>query len=187
MFVGGIGASTLLWFLFIRRNMFLAVLEHELTHMLTALLLLKIPINLHASHQEGGEVQWRGPQFGNWLVTLAPYFLPTPTVLLLAFGWMVSEAFMPTYIGMLGFTTGFNLWSTLKETRFSQPDLQKYPQWFNLSILISGNLLFTGMVLGFVASAQGQAKGGYRGVWVFLNDSWEQTLELPRFIGTWLT
>jgi hypothetical protein len=187
MFIAGLGISSIIWFFYVRKNDFLAVLEHELTHMLVALLLLKVPIRLHAHHQGDGMLECRGTDFGDYFVTLAPYFVPTITVSLLAFGWMVGDAFMPTYIGMLGFSTGFNLWSMMKETHAAQPDLQRYPLWFNFSIIVSGNLLFTGLTLAFVASGQLEAMGGYRGMLVFLSDTWRETLEIPGTIMGWLS
>lgn len=185
-FIVGFGVSSISWFSYFKKNEFLLVLEHELTHMLAALLLWKVPVKLHANPGGDGVLHYRGAAFGSYFVTLAPYFVPTITVGFLAFGWMVGAAFMPTYIGMLGFSTGFNFWSTINETHSGQVDLKQYSPWFNFSIISAGNLLFTGLTLAFVASGQVEAMGGYRGMLVFLVDTWQQTLEIPVTIMTWL-
>lgn len=177
MFLGGAGLSSLVWFIFLKGDGLLSTLEHELTHMVIAILLLKRPVNLRATHREGGVVEWRGPAFGAYFVTLAPYFVPTLTVSLLLMGWLVNDALMPVYIGLIGVTAGYHFWSTLEETHASQPDLNQYPKWFNWSVILAGHLFFTGLTLSFVVSGGLRATGAYAGMWNFIRLTWDQNLK----------
>ena len=55
-----------------------STLEHELTHAIFAILSLNRVTGLNATGREGGVTHYQG--YGNWVITLAPYFVPTVTI-----------------------------------------------------------------------------------------------------------
>ncbi len=99
----------------------LAVLEHELTHLVVALLLLRRPISIGAG-PGGGETVYTGR--GSTLIRLAPYFLPTFTILGLSLAPLVRSRFEPYLVGALGVTWGFHVLTGVIESHPRQPDLR---------------------------------------------------------------
>src|SRR4051812_39189504 len=73
----GAAGFAILWFLLRRRLQFFLTFEHELTHPITGLLFLKWPKRLHVHESEGGFVETYG---GNFMISLTPYFVPTPAL-----------------------------------------------------------------------------------------------------------
>jgi len=120
-FLLGAGAGAVATLLVLRFAPMLAVLEHELTHMLVALLHLRLPLSLNAA-REGGEVTYTGDSA--FLIRLAPYVLPTFTLLLLALLPAVATAHQTTLRALVGLTWGFHVTTALQETRPHQPDLK---------------------------------------------------------------
>jgi hypothetical protein len=49
----------------------------------------------------------------------------------------------------LGLFTGYHTSSTIKETRISQPDIQKYGALFSFIVIIFGNIICYGLILVF--------------------------------------
>lgn len=79
---------------------YICTLEHELTHALVGLPFLIVPCELRVTATRGGHVKqfWWGPAWlsplygpGSLLSTLAPYFLPTVSYVLIA-----ASFFIPT-------------------------------------------------------------------------------------------
>lgn len=156
------GALIFLPCLFLAKRLFpsvwayLETLEHELTHLLIGLLFLKIPVGIRVSAHEGGEVRQIGlGTTGQTWVTLAPYFFPTVSlvVLIVAYLFSLNTNYL---LGLLGWTTLFHLVSNWGETSFRQPDLQKAGILKTLLILPVMNLICYGSILAFVG---GGAKG----------------------------
>ena len=96
----------------------------------------------HASHlNEGGHVRYTGG-VGNWLITIAPYFIPTISILAILVTQFMAVQQTPVSQGVIGATVGFHLGSSYLETHDAQSDLKKsdmcsasasYPQpicWF---------------------------------------------------------
>ena len=157
-----IGALIFIPSLFVARRLFpatwsyLETLEHEMAHLLVGLLFLKIPVGLRVSAHEGGEVRQIGlGTTGYTWVTLAPYFFPTVSILVLAFAYF-ADLNSKTLLAILGWTTAFHLVTNWSETSFRQPDLRKAGLLKTLLILPVMNLICYGSVLAFVA---GGAKG----------------------------
>src|SRR5688572_26775504 len=90
-----IGAAVFLPCLFVARRLFpgvwsyLQTLEHELTHLLIGLLFLKIPVGIRVSAHEGGEVRQLGlGTTGQTWISLAPYFFPTVSLIVLIIAFL---------------------------------------------------------------------------------------------------
>lgn len=104
---------------FLRRWPWVHVFEHELTHALVALLFLH-PITRFVVTDRGGWVghrAGRGGAFGNDAIGLAPYVLPTFTLVsVLIRPWLPSASF-PWFDVWTGITLGYHTVSTINETR----------------------------------------------------------------------
>ena len=73
-FAYGFIPYTLAWLVFLRRRYFFSTFEHELTHLIVGLIFFKRPVGFHATAGEGGSTVLYG---SNFIINLAPYFLPT--------------------------------------------------------------------------------------------------------------
>ncbi len=100
----------------------LAVLEHELTHLVVALMLLRRPISIGAG-PGGGETVYTGR--GSTLIRLAPYVLPTFTFAGLAFAPLVRSRYETGLVAVLGVTWGFHVLTGVIESHPRQPDLRR--------------------------------------------------------------
>ncbi len=146
-FAIGFGVFFILWIGVLRKKYFYSTFEHELTHLLVGLLFLKKPVGFKATAREGGVVTLYG---GNFIITLAPYFLPTLSFLLLPLYLVIQPTFYPYFFGILGFLTSYHIFSTIQEFRYTQPDIRKAGPVFSTVFLIFANILFYGMILFFL-------------------------------------
>lgn len=126
----------------------LAILEHELTHLLVALLLLRRPLRISADGR-GGETVYEGR--GSTLIRLAPYVLPTFTLLALPLASWVHPAQRVAFVVVLGVTWGFHVYTGVAEAHPSQPDLARggrLPSY--LAVLGLSTLFYPGSALAAV-------------------------------------
>lgn len=166
-----VGAGVFVPSFFVAKRLFpatwsyLQTLEHELTHLLAGLLFLKIPVGLRVSAHEGGEVRQIGlGTTGQTWVTLAPYFFPTVSLVVLIAAYFANLN-SRLLLGVLGWTTAFHLVTNWSETSFRQPDLQKAGLLKTLLILPVMNLICYGSVLAFVAGgSKGFSNFWYQGL-----------------------
>lgn len=170
--------------LFVARHLFssawsyLETLEHEVTHLLIGLFFLKIPVGFRVSAHEGGEVRQIGfGSTGQTWVTLAPYFFPTISLLVLVIAYIIDLS-PKTFLAVLGWTTAFHLVTNWSETSFRQPDLQKAGILKTLLILPVMNLISYGSILAFVADGR---KGfgsfwfeGFKGAFELISVIWHR-------------
>ena len=77
-FLAGFGVFIPFWFIWFKNKNFYSTFEHELTHLLVGLLFFKKPAHFTVTRDSGGETGLYG---GNFLITLAPYFLPNMWVM----------------------------------------------------------------------------------------------------------
>jgi len=148
MFLIGLGISFPLWIFFISRLSFFNTFEHELTHMLTGLLFLKKPEKFVASEDLGGLIAYANG--GNFLISLTPYFFPTFTYLFLPLFALIKAQFIPYCFLLLGFLTGYHLFSTMAEFSLQQPDIQKTGTLFSILFLIPAFIITHLFILVFV-------------------------------------
>ncbi len=149
---------------------YFATFEHELAHMLVGFLFLKVPVSFKVTAHKGGEIQQVGfGTTGETWITLAPYFLPTLPLALIAVGFFV-EIDDSYFFGALGWLTVFHIVTNWSESSFRQPDLQKAGIARTILIVPLMNLVFQGSILAFVGA-------GTDGFIEFLKagaiDSWE--------------
>ena len=79
-FISGFLVFIPLWFIWMRKAHFFSTFEHELTHLIAGMIFFKKPEKFNVTASQGGNVSLHG---NNFLITLAPYFLPTFSLLFL--------------------------------------------------------------------------------------------------------
>lgn len=169
-FLFGICVSFILWIIVIRRAEFFLTFEHEMTHLLIGLLFFKNPVAFWATESEGGFVQLYGH---NFIIGLAPYFLPTISFLLMPAIFIIQAKYLPHFFILLGLTTGYHIFSTIREFNYNQPDIQNCGKIFSTLFLILMNIICYGILLAFVL-------GGFSYVGYFLKSGCLFSFELWR-------
>jgi hypothetical protein len=161
LFFYGFAAGFAFWIFLGRFLRFFQNFEHELTHLLVGLLFFKRPRAIFASEDEGGLVSLYG---GNFIITLAPYFLPTFSLLILPFFLLFQATYHSYLYVILGFLTGYHVISTFEEFNFRQPDIQVSGRLFSIVFCLLGNIVMLGFVFAF-------AKDGFPAGWEFLKSA----------------
>jgi hypothetical protein len=161
LFFYGFGGGFVLWIFLGRFLRFFQNFEHELTHLLVGLIFFKRPRAIFASENEGGLVSLYG---GNFIITLAPYFLPTFSLLILPFFLLFQVTFHGYLYVILGFLTGYHVISTCEEFNFRQPDIQVSGRIFSIVFCLLGNIVMLGFIFAF-------AKDGFSAGWEFLKSA----------------
>ena len=136
------------WLLLFRRPMmgsYLSTFEHELTHAIFAWLTFHQVTGLKATWRSGGHCTFRGSGGGNWLIAIAPYWVPTLTIPIIFYQY-ITEQQSPTTQFLIGLTSAYHLTSTWRETHLKQPDLHQTGFVFALLFLPTANLVMYGFV-----------------------------------------
>lgn len=163
---GCIACGYLVWVLcwfFLPQPVRVYILGHELTHALWAILFGGKAKNLSVT-PSGGSVKVTK---SNVWITLAPYFFPFYTVLLVG-ALLIVKLIMGTvpyplvWLFFLGFTWSFHFTFTLQSLWTSQPDIQEYGRLFSYSLIYLLNV--AGIALWIVFSMSVSPR--------FLFDSW---------------
>lgn len=154
-FLYAFGALFTFCFLFRRRISYWAVLKHELTHNLFAVLTFNKPMGLSVQEHGEGYFQYSGRD--NLLISLSPYFFPFTSFIVLLF-WLLTPNNQNVYFAILGGFAGFDLATSVKDIHPGQTDFNPYG--YPLSILIAalGIIIFYGSILGFVIGGVDYAK-----------------------------
>jgi hypothetical protein len=159
-------AGFLLWvllFFILPRPFRTYVLGHELTHALWALL-MGARIGKMKVGREGGHVELSKT---NFIITLAPYFFPFYTVLVLAAYyltnlWIPMEPHKVWWIGAVGFTWSFHLTFTIHMlTEVSQPDVQEHGHLFSYIVIYLMNILVIGLWICLIGQPTFRQLGAY--------------------------
>lgn len=126
---------------------FFAIMEHELTHMLFAVLTFHKPRGLDVNQDVGGSFSFEGK--GNWLIALAPYFFPTFWffIVLLAPVYVAIVGKLPDfYIILLAVFLGYNFIVTCLSIHPKQTDFKVAGYVFTFCFLPGISLLKYGIV-----------------------------------------
>lgn len=143
--IGGYGAWLLIWF-FLSQPVRAYILAHELTHALWALAFGGGVKNLKVT-AKGGSV--RVTKSNVW-ITLAPYFFPFYTLLVIlihgCIGWFVSPVPYPlAWLFLVGFTWAFHFTFTIQSLTIQQPDIEEYGRLFSYTFIYLFNLFGIGL------------------------------------------
>jgi len=166
---GGL-AFLIFWFLFKKRFMYaFSVLEHELTHVLVAKLFFlktlrfQVSPRKHVAGQVVVGVEGKGAftRFISVFFSLAPYFLPTLTLLVFLCYPLFGAHLAPIFFFAVGFTAVYHFWTTFREFGFHQADIQKHGEYFSTVFVLLGNVIFLGVVLEIVVYGDFQDVPGF--------------------------
>ena len=155
--------------LFRKRMHAFSVFEHELTHVLVAKLFFLKTLHFEVSprkHIEGQVVvgvEGRGPltRVMSVFFSLAPYYLPTLTLVAFAFYPFLGERMAALFFFLMGFTAIYHLATTVQEFGFHQADIQKHGEYFSTVFILLGNIIFLGIVLSFVLNSSFEDAPGF--------------------------
>jgi len=151
---------------------FFEVLEHELTHMIFALLFFKSIGEFQASARSGKITYGSN---SNSIITLGPYFFPLTPMILISLRPILVPAVLSYFDITLGFFWMFHYLALIRHFSFDQPDLQQYPAMYIIAVIVGGNIITIGLFLALFLD-------GYAGGWQFLVDGcqllihWMETL-----------
>ena len=139
--LAGIAAFALAW-MALSHPVKMYVLGHELTHALWGLLFGARPSDVRVS-ESGGSVRLTK---SNLLITLAPYFFPFYTFLvivvaLITYAFLRPLPYLPLWMFLIGFTWSFHVLFTLETLGQRQPDVRLYGRIFSWTFIFLVNIL----------------------------------------------
>ena len=159
--VGGMAAFALCW-MAVSHPVKTYVLGHELTHALWGLLFGAVPSKLRVS-AAGGSVNLTK---SNMLITLAPYFFPFYTFLVIVVA-LITSAFirplpcLPLWMFAVGFTWAFHALFTLETLAQRQPDVKLYGRIFSWVFIFLANVALILLFLASTTSLSFAQLGGF--------------------------
>ncbi len=138
-------AGFLLWqmiFIFLPRPVRTYVFAHELTHALWGWLMGARVSKFKVSKDKGSVTLSKT----NFLITLAPYFFPLYTVLLIGLYYILLifwevEKYHSVWLGLIGFTWGFHLSFTVITLMQQQSDIRSSGHLFSYAFIYLMNVL----------------------------------------------
>lgn len=138
--LGGIAAFSLCW-MALAHPVKMYVLGHELTHALWGLLFGARPSDVRVS-ETGGSVRLTK---SNLLITLAPYFFPFYTFIvivsaLVTYAFIRPLPYLPLWMFLIGFTWAFHVLFTLQTLTQRQPDVKLYGRVFSWVFIFLVNI-----------------------------------------------
>lgn len=150
----------LLTLFFLSANNFFAILNHELTHNLWAVLSFSRPTSLQVKAGKGGNFAFNGRK--NIMTVLSPYFFPLTTLFLFPLYFIISPSYTQYYFLALGLSFGYSVATEIKQAHYAQPDLKVYGLLPSYLIIIFFQIFIFGLLLFFVGE-------GRNGVWEFIS------------------
>ena len=179
---GGFAAFLAIWIFVPSKPVRLYVLGHELTHALWGKLFGAKVSNLKVSLHGGSVTLTKS----NVWITLAPYFFPFYTILVVIAALILRVFVSPLpwpwlWLSAIGFTWCFHLCFTLRALAQRQPDVIEYGRLFSWVFIWTFNVL--GVVLWVLAtteipisfvwnSLQTHVSASYVAVWRFVLYCW---------------
>lgn len=96
---------------------------HELTHTLVALVFFR---KIHEFVVRGREcfVRYDPPKIGYIPITLSPYCIPIYTLMIFPFRFAGDSHYMIIFDALIAFTYAFHVHAFIKQTRFTQNDIE---------------------------------------------------------------
>ena len=138
--LGGVAAFAVAW-MALPHPVKTYVLGHELTHALWGLLFGAVPSRVRVG-ETGGSVMLSKT---NLLITLAPYFFPFYTFVVIVVA-LVTYAFvrplpcLPLWMFLVGVTWSFHVLFTLETLTQRQPDVTAYGRLFSWAVIFVVNV-----------------------------------------------
>ena len=121
---------------------------HELTHTLVALLFFKTISEFVVRGREC-YVNYKIGKYGLGYIpiTLSPYCIPIYTIMIFPFRFAGDAHYMIIFDALIAFTYAFHLHSFIKQTRFTQSDIENCGIARSVSFLAFANLVVASLIL----------------------------------------
>lgn len=131
------------------------VLGHELTHALWAIM-MGGRVGKMKVGSKGGHVELTK---SNFIITLAPYFFPFYTVLVvtayyLAGNWLDLEDDRVWWLAAIGLTWSFHITFTIHMLSQHQPDVQEHGRIFSFTVIYIMNVLVIALLMIILGDAR---------------------------------
>jgi hypothetical protein len=129
------------------------VLAHELTHALWALM-MGGRVGKMKVGKDGGHVELSKT---NFIITLAPYFFPFYTFLVIAAYylagiWIATDPYQVWGLGAVGLTWAFHITFTIHMLTERQPDIQEHGRLFSYMVIYLANVFVIGIWMVLVGT-----------------------------------
>lgn len=166
------------------------ILAHELTHALWGLLMGASISRISVKEDRGSVILSKT----NFLITLAPYFFPLYTVIVIAIYyvlWLFYDVgrFHLIWLGLVGLTWGFHLTFTVSALLQRQTDIRDQGRLFSYTVIYLANL--TGICAWVILVSDASADDALQlavqhgtALWAAMAES--LTAQLPR-LRAWLS
>ena len=144
---------------------------HELTHTLVALVFFR---KIHEFVVRGREcfVHYDPPRVGYLPITLSPYCIPIYTLMIFPFRFAGDSHYMIIFDALIAFTYAFHVHAFIKQTRFTQNDIENCGIAQSVSFISFVHLAMISLILaipkGGVLKATGRVFGEY--LWQIVTD-----------------
>lgn len=140
------------------------VLAHELTHAMWALM-MGGRVGKMSVGKSGGHVELSKT---NFIITLAPYFFPFYTVIVLSAYYITGifidvEPYRLWLLGSVGLTWSFHITFTLHMLSQSQPDVQEHGRIFSYTVIYIMNILVISLWMVLIGTPHFQSMGDILG------------------------
>ena len=144
---------------------------HELTHTLVALVFFR---KIHEFVVRGREcfVRYDPPKIGYIPITLSPYCIPIYTLMIFPFRFAGDSHYMIIFDALIAFTYAFHVHAFIKQTRFTQNDIENCGIAQSVSFISFVHLAMISLILaipkGGFLKAIGRVFGEY--LWQIVTD-----------------
>ena len=158
-FIWGVVAAVLLfwsWRGLRQRLEFLSTLDHELSHVLMTLLCGQRPTALQVHAFGGGSMCYQGThRFGELLISLSPYVLRIPAVLLTLISPIIPNgAGYQWFLFWYGLACTYSVWAIVQDARPHQTDLHYAGVVLSYVWIVALHVLGWGIALSIVLHSQ---------------------------------
>ena len=137
---------------------------HELTHTLVAVLFLA-KIREFVVKDRECYVNYQAGPVGYVPITLAPYCIPIYTFMLFPFRFAGDSHYMIIFDFLIAFSYAFHIHSFIKQTRFSQPDIENCGRARSVTFISFMHLAVISLILAIPKG--GVMKAIYRVFWEY--------------------
>lgn len=173
--LAGVVAFALCW-AFLPHPVRTYVFGHEMTHAVWGLMFGARPSALKVG-EKGGSVNLTK---SNFLITLAPYFFPFYTFVVILAALAVSLfvrplPWLPAWLFFVGFTWAFHVLFTLQTLTERQPDVTLYGRVFSWTFIYIANILV--VVAALAASTDVGFAGAFSIVWASVCEAFAYTFD----------
>ncbi len=154
-------------------------LEHEMTHVLFALLTCHPVTNMEVKDGGGGSMSFLGK--GNWLIAIAPYFFPLAALTMMFFCIAITRilGFTPEWVLIaLGAAFCYNVFSFVEQIHPRQTDFKAAGYLFSICFIPGANFVMFGAIFAFIERGFSGMIFFFELVWFFTKQNFHYVLSL---------